>query len=182
MVGNFMKSYEPSAPADGRAVSRRAVVKAGAHLAWSVPLIQVASMGAAHGDPVVASQKTLSITNQEGHWVTPSNNDLPVTVTVKALGGATTNLQIQLDFPADANNWLPKCSTGGGWTASPPDGTASRTRTFTATTQAAKSGEVTLNVTFLPTAGSNKGLGVTLTGAATATGFSSGGVLSLIHI
>lgn len=173
-----MESYESAAPANASVLSRRAVVKAGAHLAWSVPLVQVVSAGSAHAaGPVVASQKTLSVTAQEGHWVAPNYNDLLVTVKLQALGGATTDLQVTVDFPADGNGWAPKCTlNSAGWTSSPLGNVASATRTFTATSQAARNGEVTLSVTFTPTKATNKGLAVQLSGAATATGFTPGSI------
>lgn len=128
---------------NGGGISRRTVIKAGAHAAWAVPLVQVVAAAPAIA---VSGSCTLSITKASGKWPGGSGK-LNVSVTVAAATNATSGLQVTLVF---TEGWQGGKAAASGWGVTGPTPTTPNTYVFTANTQIAAGGTATLTAQFTP--------------------------------
>src|SRR5690348_4194361 len=110
-----------------RGMSRRSLLKTGSTVAWTVPIIQVATAAPALAvsvlKPVLGFTALTASYNGSGDSVRPDLLD--VSATVKNTGNAATqNLQVTLSIPAGVYDKAPTNPTTpsgwnpGGWTPS----------------------------------------------------------------
>lgn len=134
---------------EGRALSRRTVVRAGAHAAWVIPAVSLVTAAPA----LAASNHTLQFTatsaakanNGNGQPYTPT-----VTFTLHNNSAATTTagLQVTITFPSTAGNITPPASVSG-WSISPTTvQNAPASFTLTRTTQLAGGADATFSGVF----------------------------------
>ena len=141
-------------------VSRRSVMKAGAAVAWTVPLVQVVAAAPA---VAVSGKSTLALSAASGSWSGNSSN-LEAQVTITNTGSvATTSLQVTFTFDSA---WTSGSASGSGWTVSPAGKATTKVYTFTAGTQLAPGAGTTLQAKFTSTTGSGFVTGISV--AATA--------------
>ena len=170
----------------GRRLSRRTVLRTAAHAAWAVPAIQAVAATpafAASGSGALAFTPAPT-----GVW-SLSRNRMTATIQVKNTSTAnpTIGLQVTVAFPnlyvyKNGNRTLAVSRVTTGWSASPVAYSGSgtgRTATvvFTATSQVAPGATSKLGfratVGYDIVAGDIAATNDTITGAATATGFTS---------
>lgn len=154
-------------------VSRRSVMKAGAAVAWTVPLVQVVAAAPA---VAVSGKSTLAVSATKGSWSGKSSN-LEVEVAITNTGSvATTGLQVTFTFDSA---WTSGSASASGWTVSPAGNATTKVYTFTAGTQVAAGAPTTLKASFSSTTG--KGFATNISVAATASN-STNAPATQIHV
>lgn len=148
-------------------ISRRSVIKVGAHAAWAVPLVQVVAAAPAFA---VSGPPKLAFSGESGSYPAKNSQTLNTSVTLTNTGGGTQSLQVTFTFPSSA--WTPSVDAGtyAGWSV---DNSGQATaHVFTALTQLASNASVTLAPTFTVKA-ANQGKAVNISVSVTATGAQS---------
>lgn len=146
-----MSSDNSVAPARSHHVSRRTVMKAGAHVAWSVPLIQVVTAGPAAASVITpAADPALAFTATSRTWSGSGvgNTRLKLDFTLTNSGaGPTSSLSVTLTFP---EGWTPSIAAGPSaeWTTSQVG--SSNSWTFTAIGSILVGESKTFSATFEP--------------------------------
>jgi len=152
-------TIQPEAPeTEGRSgLSRRTVMKAGAHAAWAIPAITVVTSAPAFA--AQSGQPTCDpVPSGSGAWTGPSSTRaIPCTVSVANKGAAdTVGLVLTASFPT---GWDPTVGApSNGWTVSK----SVNVFTFTPPSQVGAGKTATFDVTFSPKA-SNKNRAVAIT-------------------
>jgi hypothetical protein len=142
-------------------ISRRSVMKAGAHVAWAVPLVQVVAAApavAASPQPLPAQ---LALSAVSGSWNGKSANFKTSIQITNSGGSPAKSLQVQYTFPT---GWTPTASAVTGWTLS----AQSNVYTFTSGSDLGVDTSVTFNPQF--SWATNQGQPFTITVSATSTG------------
>lgn len=152
-------TIQPEAPEteDRSGLSRRTVIKAGAHAAWAIPAVTVVTSA-----PAFAAQSgqltSDPVPSGSGAWTGPSNTrTIPCTINVANKGAAdTVGLILTASFPS---GWDPAVGTpSNGWTVSK----SVNVFTFTPPAQVGAGKTATFDVTFSPKS-SNKNRTVSIT-------------------
>ena len=139
-------------------ISRRSIIKVGAHAAWAVPLVQV--VAAAPAVAVSGTTTRVSWAGFSGSYSSTDARNLDVTASIANDGSTSASgVQVVLTVPVPVNG----CTTPAGWTVS----RNGQDFTFTKTTPLSGAASATLPVTFnLP---SPAGAALSLTGSAGAS-------------
>lgn len=148
-----------------RGIDRRTVLRVGAHVAWTAPLVQLAT-----AVPALAASGTapkLAVSGS-GKWAGNSGKATLIISVTNSGGQPAANVQVTITLPISMTS-----SAKSGWSTS--SNGASKTFTYTDPAQLAAGTTSSLNVTLTPANSSDDKRALDIAAAVTAASPATGG-------